>query len=78
MANGMFQLPTPVNEPIYSYAQGTEHRTTLISTYEAMYQGMVDIPQFIDGKEVRTGDLRDCRPPHDHQHVIGRYHYGRA
>jgi 1-pyrroline-5-carboxylate dehydrogenase len=78
MANGMFQLPTPVNEPIYSYAPGTEHRTTLISTYEAMYQGMVDIPQFIDGKEVRTGDLRDCRPPHDHQHVIGRYHYGRA
>ena len=78
MANGMFQLPTPVNEPIYSYAPGTEHRTTLISTYEAMYQGMVDIPQFIDGKEVRTGDLRDCRPPHDHQHVIGRYHHGRA
>ncbi len=78
MSNGTFQLPAPVNEPIYSYAPGTEHRETLVSTYETMYNEAVDIPMFIQGQEVRTGDLRDCRPPHDHQHVIGQYHYGRA
>ena len=78
MSNGMFQLPTPINEPILTYAPGTEHRNMLISRYKSMYDDVVDIPQFINGEEIRTGDLRDCRPPHDHQHVIGHYHYGRA
>lgn len=78
MSNGTFQLPSPINEPIYSYAPGTEPREKLISTYQRMYNEIVDIPQFINGKEVRTGDLRDCRPPHDHQHKIGQYHYGNA
>ncbi|HAG05783.1 MAG TPA: 1-pyrroline-5-carboxylate dehydrogenase, partial [Cryomorphaceae bacterium] len=78
MSNGMFQLPTPINEPIFTYAPGTEHRNTLISRYKSMYDDVVDIPQFINGEEIRTGDVRDCRPPHDHQHVIGHYHYGRA
>jgi 1-pyrroline-5-carboxylate dehydrogenase len=36
----------------------------------------VDIPMFIGGREVRSGSLRECRPPHDHQRVIGRYHWG--
>lgn len=78
MSNGMFQIPSPINEPIYSYAPGTEPREKLIATYQRMYNEVVDIPQFINGKEVRTGDLRDCRPPHDHQHKIGHYHYGNA
>jgi 1-pyrroline-5-carboxylate dehydrogenase len=78
MSNGMFQIPSPINEPIYSYAPGTEPREKLIATYQRMYNEVVDIPQFINGQEVRTGDLRDCRPPHDHQHKIGHYHYGNA
>ena len=78
MSNGSFQLPAPVNEPIYSYAPGTPARETLIATYNDLYNQVKDIPQFIGGQEVRTHDLRDCRPPHDHQHVIGHYHYGKA
>jgi 1-pyrroline-5-carboxylate dehydrogenase len=30
----------------------------------------------IDGKEIRTGNLQDIRPPHDHAHLLGRYHQG--
>jgi 1-pyrroline-5-carboxylate dehydrogenase len=30
----------------------------------------------IDGKEVRTNQLRDIRPPHDHQRLLGHYHQG--
>ena len=78
MSNGSFQLPAPINEPIYSYAPGTPARETLIATYNDLYNQVKDIPQFIGGQEVRTNDLRECRPPHDHQHVIGHYHYGKA
>jgi 1-pyrroline-5-carboxylate dehydrogenase len=31
---------------------------------------------FINGKEVRTNDIRDCHPPHDHKRKIGQFHYG--
>ena len=78
MSNGSFLIPTPINEPILSYAPGTAERKHLVAAYERMYNEVVDIPLYIDGKEIRTQDLRDCRPPHDHQHVIGHYHYGKA
>ena len=76
MPNALFNVPKAINEPVYSYAPGTPERTRLLSTYERMLGEQVDIPMFIGGKEIRTGELRDCRPPHDHQRVIGRYHWG--
>ncbi|MEY3693725.1 MAG: L-glutamate gamma-semialdehyde dehydrogenase, partial [Bacteroidota bacterium] len=78
MPNALFSVPKAVNEPVYSYAPGTPERARLLGTYERMLGECVDIPMFIGGREVRTGELRDCRPPHDHQRVIGRYHWGTA
>jgi len=34
----------------------------------------MDIPLIIDGKEVRTGDTGKVVMPHDHQHVLAKYH----
>ncbi|HMB81501.1 MAG TPA: L-glutamate gamma-semialdehyde dehydrogenase [Vicinamibacterales bacterium] len=34
----------------------------------------VDMPLFIGGKEIRTGDTASSVMPHDHQHVLGTYH----
>jgi 1-pyrroline-5-carboxylate dehydrogenase len=34
----------------------------------------VDIPLFIGGKEIRTGDTANSVMPHDHQHVVATYH----
>ncbi|MDD4159220.1 MAG: aldehyde dehydrogenase family protein, partial [Proteiniphilum sp.] len=33
-------------------------------------------PMIIGGKEVRTGNLTDIRPPHNHRHLLGYYHQG--
>jgi 1-pyrroline-5-carboxylate dehydrogenase len=76
MANGFFRPPYPENEAINDYAPGCPIREDILSTYEDMLKGHVDIPMFIGGKEVRTNELRDCRPPHDHKKLIGQYHWG--
>ena len=79
MANGQFQVPYPVNEPVQSYAPGSAEREEVLDTYKELYnQVALDVPMFIGGKEVRTADKRPMTPPHDHQHVLGHYNYGDA
>jgi 1-pyrroline-5-carboxylate dehydrogenase len=74
--NGAFQLAMPANEPVKSYAPGSPERRAALDTYGKMYNEQIEIPMVIGGRDVRTGQLRDITPPHDHGHVIGRYHLG--
>ncbi|TBR23659.1 L-glutamate gamma-semialdehyde dehydrogenase [bacterium] len=76
MNNSIATVPMPQNETILSYAPGSPERETLKATLKQMGSTVADIPMFIGGEEVRTGKLGDCRPPHDHQRLIGRYHMG--
>ena len=74
MANGSFHTPAPHNEPVRSYAPGSPERAGIKQRLDAMLREQVEVPLRIGGKRVKTGDLGDCRCPHDHQHVLGRYH----
>mgnify|MGYP000527431127 FL=1 len=74
--NSQFRVPTPVNEPVHSYAPGTPAREALISKYNELYAGHVDVPMFINGEEVRTGNTVAITPPHDRHHTIGSWHRG--
>lgn len=76
MSKGFFHVPFPVNEPINSYAPGTVERKMLKEALQVARAQEVDVPMYIGGKEVRTGDRVAMRPPHDHQHVLGHYHRG--
>ena len=76
MTKGVYKLPDIKNEPILSYAPGTVERVALKQKLAELNNGEVDIPMIIDGKEVRTNDKRDIRPPHNHQHLLGHYHQG--
>jgi 1-pyrroline-5-carboxylate dehydrogenase len=76
MSNAIFQVPIAKNEPVLSYAPGTPERSALLEAYRRMYQQVLDIPMFIGGEEVRTGNTLPIAPPHEHQHVIGHYHRG--
>ena len=79
MANGQFQVPYPVNEPVQSYAPGSAEREEVLKTYRDLYnQVALDVPMFIGGEEVRTAKKMPMTPPHDHQHVLGYYNYGDA
>ena len=78
MSNGIFNVPVASNEPIYDYAPGTPEREALLASYKEQYTATVDVPMYIGGEEIRTGNKGTLCPPHDHKHVLGYFHKGDA
>ena len=74
MTHGVFRTPAPKNEPVRDYAPGSTERSSLEARLTSMAAETVDVPLIIGGDEVRTGDVRDIRMPHDHGHVLGTFH----
>ncbi|MFH1716174.1 MAG: L-glutamate gamma-semialdehyde dehydrogenase [Planctomycetota bacterium] len=74
MFNGIFRIPQPVNEPCLQYAPGSRERAELSAKLKEMLNGQIDVPMIIGGEEVRNGNTADIRCPHDHQHILGKYH----
>ena len=78
MFNGIFHIPQPVNEPCLQYAPGSPERAELSTRLLEMLNEQVEVPMIIGGEEVRNGKLVDICCPHDHQHLLGRYHQAEA
>ncbi len=74
MSNGIFEVPFPVNEPVLDYAPGSPECATLQAELERQSAKTIDIPARIGGRKIRTGKLADAVKPHDHAHVLGRWH----
>ncbi|WP_335973836.1 L-glutamate gamma-semialdehyde dehydrogenase [Gaetbulibacter jejuensis] len=74
MGKGFFNVPIAVNEPVKSYAPGSPEREAVLKAYKEMFNSKVDVPLYINGKDVETGNTRTMSPPHDHQHIVGTYH----
>uniref|UniRef100_UPI0040484D8F L-glutamate gamma-semialdehyde dehydrogenase n=2 Tax=Mariniflexile sp. TaxID=1979402 RepID=UPI0040484D8F len=74
MGKGFFNVPIAVNEPVKSYAPGTPERDAVLQAYKEMYNSTVEVPLYINGKDVKTGNTKKMSPPHDHKHVVGTYH----
>ncbi|SHH31255.1 delta-1-pyrroline-5-carboxylate dehydrogenase [Chryseolinea serpens] len=78
MSNGFFDVPHPRNEPVLSYAPGSKERAVLKRALEDARSKVLDIPMYIGGDEVRTGNTRPLTPPHDHKHLLANFHEGDA
>ena len=74
MSNGIFEVPTPVNEPVAGYAPGSAERASLKARLQEMLAEEIEIPLLIGGKEVKTGNTATAVCPHDHGHVLATYH----
>ena len=78
MQYGDFYYPIPVNEPVLTYAPGTKEKALLKKVLKEFKSERADVPMYIGGKEVRTGNKKEMRPPHEHKHLLGYYHEGDA
>jgi len=72
--NGIIKVPAPSTEPVKGYAPGSPEKASLKAQLKKMLSEEIEIPLIIGGKEVKTGQMADCRIPHDHGHLLGRYH----
>jgi len=78
MPKGIYKVPYPKNEPVYSYAPDSEERILLKKALKEAKAKEKTIPMCINGKKVKTGDLHELRPPHETSHLLGHYHKGDA
>lgn len=78
MHNAYFKYEEPKNEPVLNYAPGSPERKKLQDAIAELKSQQRDIPMYINGKEVRTGDKKEIRPPHETAHVLGHFHAGKA
>jgi len=74
MSTGFFNVPVAVNEPVKTYAPGSPEREQVLQAFKELYSTTVDIPLYIGGEEIRTGNTKNLFPPFDHQHHLGVYH----
>jgi 1-pyrroline-5-carboxylate dehydrogenase len=72
------KVPLPVNETIRNYEPGSPHRDSLKRRLESMSKECVEIPLYIGGKEVRTGNTRKVVMPHSHREVVAEFHLAGA
>jgi 1-pyrroline-5-carboxylate dehydrogenase len=71
---GYFNYPLPVNEPVKSYAPGSLEKRLLKKALADLKSVEHDIPAFVDGKEIRSGNRVRMSAPHEHAHTLGYFH----
>ncbi len=74
MSTGFFKVPKAKNEIVKSYRSGSSERNDVIETYHRMINSVIEIPMYINGKDVKSNDKKTIRPPHNHQKVVGEYY----
>jgi 1-pyrroline-5-carboxylate dehydrogenase len=77
MHNAYFHFAEPKNEPVLGYGPGSPERKALQKTIAELKAEKRDIPMYIGGAEVRSGDLKEIRPPHETGHLLGHFHAGK-
>jgi 1-pyrroline-5-carboxylate dehydrogenase len=78
MSLGTFYYPLPVNEPVLNYGPGSPEKIRLKAALKELKSQVLDIPQYIGLKEVRTGNKIAIHPPHEKKHLLGYFHKGEA
>lgn len=74
MNNAVINFERPVNERTRNYVPGSRERKALTTELDRLSAEIQDIPLIIGGKEIRTGKTGTVVMPHNHQHVLAKYH----
>lgn len=76
MQKNLYFVPPAKNEPVLSYKSGSPEREKLVQAIKCAKSFEADIPMIINGKEVRTENKVEIRPPHETSRLLGHYHRG--
>lgn len=76
MSNAFFKVPEAVNEPVLSYAANSKERAEVKAAITELKSKQLDVPMYINGKEVRTKDKVEMHPPYELSHSLGHYNRG--
>ncbi len=76
MANAIYTVPSPINEPILNYAPNSPERIALQVALNELKSFQKEIPMTINGQIVFTEQKVAIRPPHELKHTLGYYHKG--
>ncbi len=76
MNHGYFSYPMPANEPVLQYAPGSPERAGIKKALAELKKKAIDIPMYIGGKTVKTGNKVALHPPHEIAHTLGYFHQG--
>src|SRR5205807_3008645 len=72
--NAAPKIPTPVNEPVLSYAPGSAERADVKRALKDMSAQTIEIPVVVGGREIRTGNTATVVMPHCHRRVLATVH----
>jgi 1-pyrroline-5-carboxylate dehydrogenase len=73
---GIYRVPPPKNEPVLNYAPGSAEREGVKKAIAELKANPIEIPMYINGKEIRAGKRLEIRAPHNHNLVLGHYWQG--
>lgn len=76
MANAFFNTPIAKNEPVLGYAPNSKEKEELLKVYKELKNKTIEIPMTIGGKEVTSSEQVTMHPPHDRNHLLGKFHKG--
>ncbi|MEM8894024.1 MAG: L-glutamate gamma-semialdehyde dehydrogenase [Bacteroidota bacterium] len=76
MPKGVYEVPLPTNEPVLSYAPGSDEKAALKAAVKELKSQEIDAPMYIGSEEVRTGNKIRMSPPYEHKHTLGHFHEG--
>jgi 1-pyrroline-5-carboxylate dehydrogenase len=74
MHDAIVQVPSPINEPVLGYAPGSPEKAGLKAALARIAGEEIEIPCIIGGERVKTGRLEAVVMPHEHGHVLARFH----
>src|SRR5437868_5975610 len=77
-ADGHFQVPLPVNEPVRNYVPGDPYRKPLKARLAELTDARTEVPMTIDGQARGGASKGDLRSPHRKELSIAQYAVGGA
>lgn len=76
MSAAISNIAIPANEPVLSYAPGSQEREELLRALKDAKAGQVELPAYINGERITEGEKVSVHPPHETSFTLGHFYRG--